>query len=149
MRMSAGRVDTCPRRAAGETSLTSLVTDVLLFSSQRRRALEGKVVGNNMVTCLPLSRVSWTPGCLVRTLPCGRPDGGVGGRFGRGGVAYLGDLVAWCSDVTGLNPGNMSVCVCVRKSVREYSFDTEVMLTSSSSRFILRALLLSLPRLVP
>ncbi|XP_053298824.1 rho GTPase-activating protein 23 isoform X2 [Pleuronectes platessa] len=71
VRMSAGRVDTCPRRAAGETSLTSLVTDVLSFSSQRRRALEGKVVGNNMVTCLPLSRVSWTPGCLAK----GRRDG--------------------------------------------------------------------------
>lgn len=50
-----------------------------------------------MVTCLPLSYESWKPGCLVRTLRRGRPDG-EGGWGGQ--VTFLTDLLVWSLGVT-------------------------------------------------
>jgi len=81
-----------------------------------------------MVTCLPLSNGSWTPGCLVRTLP------GVGGSpFSFSGVVFGCHCAVWVHPARERKRD--SVCVS------EQEFDKECMLTSSSSRFILKALL--------
>lgn len=58
-----------PRCSAGETCLTSSVTDARQVNSDDNRRGTLAVCNNNMVTCLPLSHVPWTPGCLVRTHP--------------------------------------------------------------------------------
>lgn len=63
-----------PSSAAGGTCRTSLVTDIYRDERWRGKSF----VCNNMVTCLPLSLESWTPGCLVRTVL-------------RGGAGHLSD----------------------------------------------------------